>query len=275
MTYQQIQEAIIAKKSFLCVGLDSDLSKLPMHLPQNTEGILTFNKAIIEATLPFAIAYKINTAFYEALGAKGWKVMEKTLELLPKNVFKIADAKRGDIGNTSKLYAKAFFETLNFDALTITPYMGEDSVTPFLEYENKWVILLALTSNIGSKDFEMLKLSNHRYLYEEIMLKSQQWANYHQMMYVVGATQTEKIQEIRQLTPKHFLLVPGVGTQGGCLEKVIQYGTNDAGGLLINVSRDILFASQGKDFAEKAHRQAEFWQKQMNEKFASIPKKND
>ncbi|WP_448530145.1 orotidine-5'-phosphate decarboxylase [Raineya sp.] len=263
MTYQQIQEAITAKKSFLCVGLDSDLSKLPTHLPQNAEGILTFNKAIIEATLPFAIAYKINTAFYEALGAEGWKVMEKTLELLPKNVFKIADAKRGDIGNTSKLYAKAFFETLAFDALTIAPYMGEDSVSPFLEYENKWVILLALTSNVGSKDFEMLKLSNYRYLYEEVMLKSQEWADHHKMMYVVGATQTEKIQEIRRLAPNHFLLVPGVGTQGGDLEKVIEYGTNEAGGLLINVSRDILFASQAKDFAEKAYQRAEFWQKQM------------
>lgn len=265
MTYQQIQEAIIAKKSFLCVGLDSDLSKLPTHLPQNAEGILTFNKAIIEATLPFAIAYKINTAFYEALGAEGWKVMEKTLELLPKNVFKIADAKRGDIGNTSKLYAKAFFETLAFDALTIAPYMGEDSVSPFLEYENKWVILLALTSNVGSKDFEMLKLSNYRYLYEEVMLKSQEWADHHKMMYVVGATQTEKIQEIRRLAPNHFLLVPGVGTQGGDLEKVITCGTNEAGGLLINVSRDILFASQGNDFAEKAHQRAEFWQKQMKQ----------
>lgn len=274
MNYKQIQKAIQAKKSFLCVGLDSDVNKLPASLPKNATGMLAFNKAIIEATLPFAIAYKINTAFYEALGAEGWQVMEKTLEFLPKDVFKIADAKRGDIGNTSKLYAKAFFETLTFDALTIAPYMGEDSVKPFLEYENKWVILLALTSNIGNQDFEMLKLSNGRYLYEEVLLKSQEWANHEKMMYVVGATQSEKFQEIRKLAPRHFLLVPGVGTQGGNLERVIEYGKNEAGGLLINISRDILFASQANDFAEKAYQKAEFWQKQMREKLTSVFQKN-
>ncbi|MDW8296074.1 MAG: orotidine-5'-phosphate decarboxylase [Raineya sp.] len=263
MNYEQIQYLTESKKSFLCVGLDTDLSKLPTSLPKNAEGMLQFNKAIIEATLPFAVAYKINTAFYEALGAEGWNVMEKTLKFLPKNIFKIADAKRGDIGNTSKLYAKAFFENLNFDAITVSPYMGEDSVKPFLEYENKWTILLALTSNLGSQDFEMQKLANGHFLYEEVLQKSQQWATHKQMMYVVGATQAEKLQEIRKIVPNHFLLIPGIGSQGGDLQKVIEYGKTKFGGLLINVSRDILYASQDNDFAEKAYLKAEFWQKQM------------
>ncbi|MCS6795602.1 MAG: orotidine-5'-phosphate decarboxylase [Raineya sp.] len=263
MNYEQIQYLTESKKSFLCVGLDTDLSKLPTSLPKNAEGMLQFNKAIIEATLPFAVAYKINTAFYEALGAEGWNVMEKTLKFLPKNIFKIADAKRGDIGNTSKLYAKAFFENLNFDAITVSPYMGEDSVKPFLEYENKWTILLALTSNLGSQDFEMQKLANGHFLYEEVLQKSQQWATHKQMMYVVGATQAERLQEIRKIVPNHFLLIPGIGSQGGDLQKVIEYGKTKFGGLLINVSRDILYASQDNDFAEKAYLKAEFWQKQM------------
>lgn len=263
MKFQQISSEIYKKQSFLCVGLDSDLDKLPSVFPKNAQGILDFNKAIIQATLPFAVAYKINTAFYEILGSKGWNAMEKTLQLLPSSVFKIADAKRGDIGNTSQMYAKAFFETLPFDAITLNPYMGKDSIEPFLNYPNKWAILLALTSNPSNKDFELKKLDNNRYLYEEVIIKSQAWANQEKIMYVVGATQAERIQQIRQLIPGHFLLVPGIGLQGGDLQKVIQYGKTNFGGLLINISRDILFASSQSDFAEQAFQRAQFWQKQM------------
>ncbi|MBL4623695.1 MAG: orotidine-5'-phosphate decarboxylase, partial [Flavobacteriales bacterium] len=241
MTRQELVSQIKAKKSFLCVGLDTDINKIPKHLLDTEDPIFEFNKAIIDATKDVAIAYKPNLAFYESLGSKGWMSLEKTIEYIPDNIFTIADAKRGDIGNTSKLYARAFFENMNFDSVTVAPYMGHDSVGPFLEFDNKWVILLALTSNEGALDFQFLQLDvDKRKLHEKVLLTSQNWGTIENMMYVVGATRGESIGEIRKLVPDHFLLVPGVGSQGGNLEEVAKYGLNKDCGLLVNSSRGII-----------------------------------
>jgi orotidine-5'-phosphate decarboxylase len=265
-SFESIFRLIYQKRSCLCVGLDPDLQKIPKHLLSEKNPIFEFNKQIIDATYPFAVAYKPNVAFYEALGTKGWETLYKTAEYLPKDTFKIADAKRGDVGNTSKMYAKAFLEEMNFDAITVNPYMGEDCVKPFLEFAGKWVILLALTSNAGSQDFEQQTLQNGRKLYEEVLEKSLQWADSSQMMYVVGATQSQYLQHIRKIVPENFLLVPGVGTQGGNLQEVMQFGMNENVGLLINSSREVLYAGEGKDFAQKAAQKA----KEMQELIAEF-----
>lgn len=262
-SFEDITKVIRQKNSCLCVGLDPDLQKIPKHLLQEKDPIFEFNKQIIDATYPFAVAYKPNTAFYEAMGAKGWETLYKTAEYLPKDTFKIADAKRGDIGNTSQMYAKAFFEQMSFDAITVAPYMGEDSVKPFLQFSNKWVILLALTSNTGSIDFEQETLQNDKKLFEAVIEKSQKWADFTKMMYVVGATQTQYLEHIRRIAPKNFLLVPGIGEQGGHLEEVMRLGLNEDIGLLINSSRDIIYASQDQDFAEKAAQKAKQIQEKM------------
>jgi orotidine-5'-phosphate decarboxylase len=251
MTRAQLHEQIKKKSSCLCVGLDTDLLKIPSHLKSASDPVFEFNKQIIDATHEFCVAYKPNVAFYEALGPRGWESLQKTLDYIPKDIFTIADAKRGDIGNTSALYARAFFEQMNFDSLTVAPYMGEDSVKPFL-LKDKWVILLAHTSNSGSNDFQTLEVASQRKLYEEVILKSQQWASADQLMFVVGATHPEKIKSIRALAPEHFFLVPGIGAQGGDLELVMKHGMNDQCGLLINSARDIIYASGDKDFAKKA-----------------------
>lgn len=256
------------KGSFLCVGLDSDINKIPQHLLTADDPVFEFNKAIIDATAPYCVAYKPNLAFYEATGAQGWITLEKTITYLKENYpdqFIIADAKRGDIGNTSKLYARSFFEHLDVDALTVAPYMGEDSVTPFLGYEGKWVILLALTSNKGSHDFQFIESTDGKRLFEQVMLTSQKWAGSDEMMYVVGATQGKMFEDIRRVAPNHFLLVPGVGAQGGSLEEVARYGLNSDCGLLVNSSRGIIFASNGTDFAEAAAAEAEKLQQQMSD----------
>ena len=267
MTRQELFQLIQKKRSFLCVGLDSDLSKIPDHLKSQDDPVFEFNKQIIEQTHPFAIAYKPNLAFYESLGSKGWQSLEKTITLLKGlDVFTIADAKRGDIGNTSKMYAKAFFENLDFDAVTVAPYMGVDSVSPFLEYPNKWVILLALTSNKGAFDFQFaVNKDTSARLFEEVITKSQQWATAENMMYVVGATQANMLADIRKIAPDHFLLVPGVGAQGGSLEEVAKYGLNNHCGLIVNSSREIIFGSNGKDFAEKAGQKAKELQLKMEQ----------
>src|SRR4249919_3231435 len=225
MTRQHLIDQIQLKKSFLCVGLDTDLSKIPPHLQSHPDAIVEFNKQIIDATKDLCVAYKINTAFYEAIGLKGWEAMEKTVNYIPKEHFTIADAKRGDIGNTSSQYAKAFFETLNFDSITVAPYMGEDSIRPFMEYENKFVIVLGLTSNKGAKDFELQKMGTE-FLYEKVIKKVAEWGTPENLMFVVGATQTEELSNIRKIIPDHFLLVPGVGTQGGSLKEVSVHGLN-------------------------------------------------
>lgn len=256
MTRQDIYQQIQQKESYLCVGLDADIRRIPKHLLQYDDPIFEFNKQIIDATKDLCIAYKPNIAFYEAMGAKGWLSLEKTLDYIPDEHFTIADAKRGDIGNTSRLYAKAFFETMNFDAVTVAPYMGEDSVKPFLEFEDKWVILLALTSNKGSQDFQMTPQENEQPLYEKVMRKAQTWGTPENLMFVVGATHPEKFEEIRQIAPDNFLLVPGVGAQGGDLEGLSHYGLNNLGGLLVNSSRGIIFAGEGEDFGEQARKAA-------------------
>ncbi len=247
---------ILQLESYLCVGLDTDPTRLPTHLRHKPEGILIFNKAIIEATQALCVSYKINTAFYEAQGTAGWEMMEKTLKMIPKDKLIIADAKRGDIGNTAQAYAQAFFEEFSFDALTIAPYMGEDSVKPFLANPDKWAILLALTSNQGSQDFQMLRLKTGELLYEKVLEKAATWGSAEQMMFVVGATQAALLPRIRRIVPGHFLLVPGVGAQGGSLEDVSKYGMNAQVGLLINASRSILYASSGEDYAEAARAEA-------------------
>jgi len=254
MTREELFQLIRRKKSFLCVGLDSDLSKIPEVLKNSDDPIFEFNKLIIKHTHDSAIAFKTNLAFYESLGVQGWQSLEKTIEFLKGfDVLTIADAKRGDIGNTSKMYAKAFFEKLDFDAVTVAPYMGTDSVSPFLEYANKWVILLALTSNKGAFDFQFSKnQETSRKLFEEVIIRSQQWGNPENMMYVVGATQANMLADIRKIAPNHFLLVPGVGAQGGSLEEVAKFGLNDQCGLIVNSSREVIFASKEDDFAEKA-----------------------
>lgn len=268
MTKQELFDQIKQKKSFLCVGLDSDLKKIPSHLLDSEDPVFEFNKAIIDATLPFTVAYKPNIAFYEALGSKGWDTLKKTLEYIPDNCFTIADAKRGDIGNTSGLYARAFFDKnssgLSFDSVTVAPYMGADSVLPFLEFQNKWVILLALTSNTGSEDFQKMKMESGEFLYEKVLEQSKKWGGPEQLMYVVGATQTQSLTEIRKIVPENFLLIPGVGAQGGSLAEVSEYGMNSECGLLVNSSRAIIYASNGHDFAEKAAEEAEKVQKEMS-----------
>ena len=265
MTREELFSQIKLKRSFLCVGLDPDLEKMPASLNGN---LFEFNKAIIDATAQYAIAFKPNMAFYEVQGASGITAFEDTVAYIRAHypdIFIIADAKRGDIGNTSKMYARSFFETMDVDALTVAPYMGEDSVGPFLEYEGKWVILLALTSNPGSKDFQLFSDSQGQRLCEQVITKSQQWAGPEKMMYVVGATRGEKFKDIRRLAPHHFLLVPGVGAQGGSLEEVCKYGMNEECGLLVNSSRGIIYASQGVDFAEAAAQSARQLQLQMKE----------
>ena len=263
MTRNQLVEQIRQKKSYLCVGLDTDISKIPAHLQLKHDAVFEFNKQIIDATKDLCVAYKINTAFYEALGLKGWEAMIKTLNYIPHSHFKIADAKRGDIGNTSSQYARAFFETLHFDAITIAPYMGEDSVKPFLEFENKWAIVLALTSNTGSKDFEQLELTGGALLYENVINKVSSWGNTGNLMFVIGATKASELQDIRKIIPDHFLLVPGVGFQGGSLKEVSNYGLNKDCGLLVNVSRAIIYAGEGENFASEARAIAMQYQEEM------------
>jgi orotidine-5'-phosphate decarboxylase len=278
MTRQQLVEQIFSKRTYLCVGLDTDLTKIPKHLLSASDPIFEFNKQIIDATKDFCVAYKINTAFYEAEGLKGWEAMEKTVSYIPSSHFKIADAKRGDIGNTSSQYAKAFFETLNFDAITVAPYMGEDSVKPFLEYKDKWTILLGLTSNPGARNFELLKITKRienldegmhirkqeeSYLYEMVLQTASHWGTGDNLMFVVGATQAEEFVNIRKLTPNHFYLVPGVGAQGGSLKEISEKAMTSDCGLLVNASRAVIYASAGEDFAEAAHKAANEYADEM------------
>lgn len=274
MNKQELFENIKRKKSFLCVGLDTDIKKIPEHLLKEEDPIFAFNKAIIDATAPYCIAYKPNLAFYECFGLKGWMAFEKTIKYIKTNYpdqFIIADAKRGDIGNTSSMYARSFFgEELNIDSITVAPYMGEDSVTPFLSYEGKWVILLALTSNKGSQDFQLTTDKNGERLFEKVLCKSQQWGNDENMMYVVGATQGRMFEDIRKIAPNHFLLVPGVGAQGGSLEEVCKYGMNSTCGLIVNSSRAIIYAGHDENFAKAAAEEALKVQQQMEKELRNI-----
>lgn len=273
MNKQQLIDNIRAKHSFLCVGLDTDLKKVPAHLLNEEDPIFAFNKAIVDATAPYCVAYKPNLAFYECYGLKGWAALEKTVKYIKENYpdqFIIADAKRGDIGNTSSMYARSLFGEMDFDSITVAPYMGEDSVTPFLQYEGKWVILLALTSNKGSHDFQLTTDAQGERLFEKVLRTSQQWAEDKQMMYVVGATQGSLFADIRKVAPKHFLLVPGVGAQGGSLQDVCKYGMTDECGLLVNSSRGIIFADNTENFAAVAGEKAHELQQQMQEELAKI-----
>ena len=278
MTREQLTKAIFAKKSYLCVGLDTDVNKIPAYLGSDTEAVFRFNKEIIDATEDICVAYKINTAFYEVMGAVGWEIMERTVNYIPDTHFKIADAKRGDIGNTSSQYAKAFFETMNFDAITVTPYMGEDSVKPFLEYENKWAIVLALTSNAGASDFELQRIvmemddleegmhtrkNKISYLYENVLHASSRWGSPDNLMFVVGATQANQMVNIRKIIPDNFLLVPGVGFQGGSLKEVSKQAMTKDCGILVNVSRAIIYASETENFAKEARVIALQYQNEM------------
>lgn len=271
MTRQQLVEQIFSKKTYLCVGLDTDLTKIPAYLQSHPDAIFEFNKQIVDATKDHCVSYKINTAFYEAEGLKGWEALEKTVSYIPSTHFKIADAKRGDIGNTSAQYAKAFFGTMNFDAITVAPYMGEDSIKPFLEYRDKWTIVLGLTSNKGAKDFELQKVlhqtrtgveaaelaldaGSHKteYLYENVLRTVSEWGTTENTMFVIGATQADELVNIRNITPNHFYLVPGVGAQGGSLKEISEKAMTGDCGLLVNVSRAIIYASEKEDFAEEA-----------------------
>lgn len=263
MTKKELVESIQSKQSYLCVGLDSDIEKLPKGFPKTAQGVIDFNKAIIDATVEYCVSYKVNTAFYESLGVKGWQAMEETLAHIPSSHFTIADAKRGDIGNTSAQYAKTFFEVLPFDAITVAPYMGKDSIEPFLAYTNKCTIVLGLTSNEGSQNFEQQKLASGQYLYESVLEQVASWGTADQMMFVVGATKAKELESIRKIIPAHFILVPGVGAQGGSLEEVTKYGKNKEVGLLINASRAIIFASNENDFAEKAAQVAKQYAQEM------------
>jgi orotidine-5'-phosphate decarboxylase len=266
MDLKHIIEQIKTKKSFLCVGLDSDITKLPQHLKNIKQPVLEFNKAIIDATVPYSIAFKPNLAFYESRGLQGWQDLEDTVNYIKQNypdIFLIADAKRGDIGNTSKMYAEAFFNQLPFDAITVAPYMGADSVLPFLEFKNKFVILLALTSNSGASDFQYFSDHNNKPLYSEVIKKSSLWGSKGNMMFVVGATKASLLVNIREVAPEHFLLVPGVGAQGGSLEDVAKYGMTKDCGLIVNASRSILFASSKNDYIEKAIAETKSMQTQM------------
>ena len=266
MTRKELVHQIITKRTFLCVGLDTDIKKIPKHLLTEASPLFVFNKAIIDATAPYCVAFKPNLAFYESLGVSGMAAFERTVRYIRKyypSHFIIADAKRGDIGNTSTMYARTFFEEYDIDSLTVAPYMGEDSVSPFLDYDGKWVILLALTSNRGSNDFQLMEGNDGEKLFERVLRISQQWAGPDKMMYVVGATQGEKFSEIRRLAPDHFLLVPGVGAQGGSLHEVCRYGMIADCGLLVNSSRGIIYASTGEDFAEAAGAAAKTLQEEM------------
>jgi orotidine-5'-phosphate decarboxylase len=266
MNYLELFEQIRRKRSFLCVGLDSDINKIPAHLLSGDDPIFDFNRAIVDATAKYTVAYKPNVAFYESEGAKGWISLEKTVKYIRQNypeIFVIADAKRGDIGNTSNLYARAFFSNMDVDAVTVAPYMGEDSVSPFLAYDNKWVVLLALTSNKGADDFQYHTEKDER-LFERVLNLSQQWADNTKMMYVVGATRAEMLQDIRKIVPEHFLLVPGVGAQGGSLQEVAKYGMNEHCGLLVNSSRGIIFASRDENFADIAAEKSKEMQQEMD-----------
>lgn len=266
MNKQQLFEHICRKKSFLCVGLDTDIKKIPQHLLQNDDPIFAFNKAIIDATADLCVAYKPNLAFYESLGIEGWKAFEKTVRYIKENYpdqFIIADAKRGDIGNTSEMYARSFFEHLDIDSVTVAPYMGEDSVKPFLNYPGHWVIVLGLTSNKGSQDFQFSTDNNGERLFEKVLRVTQNWATDDQLMFVVGATQGKLFTDVRRIAPDHFLLVPGVGAQGGSLQEVARYGMNDRCGLLVNSSRGIIYADKSESFADAARREAEKIQQEM------------
>lgn len=266
MTRKELIASIQRKRSFLCVGLDTDIKKIPAHLLQEEDPVFAFNKAIIDATAPYCVAYKPNLAFYESMGVKGWIAFEKTVSYLRENYpdqFIIADAKRGDIGNTSAMYARTFFEEMDLDAVTVAPYMGEDSVTSFLGYEGKWVILLALTSNKGSHDFQLTEDAQGEKLFEKVLRKSQEWAGNDQMMYVVGATQGKAFEDIRRIAPNHFLLVPGIGAQGGSLEEVCKYGMTSECGLIVNSSRAIIYADATESFAQVAGEKAREVQAQM------------
>jgi orotidine-5'-phosphate decarboxylase len=279
MNRQQLVDQIFSKKAYLCVGLDTDIAKIPRHLLSSPDPIFEFNKQIIDATKDFCVSYKINTAFYEAQGLKGWEAMEKTVNYIPSTHFKIADAKRGDIGNTSSQYAKAFFETMNFDAITVAPYMGEDSVKPFLEYKNKWTILLGLTSNPGAADFELQTITKkietldegmhtrrqeETYLYETVLETASHWGTEENLMFVIGATQADEFTNIRALTPNHFYLVPGVGAQGGSLKEISEKAMIKDCGLLVNASRAVIYASSGEDFADAAAKVAKEYADEMS-----------
>jgi len=270
MTRQQLVDQIFKKQSYLCVGLDTDITKIPKHLLNEADPVFSFNKAIINATKDLCVSYKINTAFYEALGVKGWEAMEKTVRYIGDEHFKIADAKRGDIGNTSSQYAKAFFESMPFDAVTIAPYMGEDSVRPFLQYEGKWAIVLGLTSNKGAKDFELLKTVNtdtnqSDFLYEKVLQTISCWGTAENLMFVVGATQSDEFTNIRRISPNHFYLVPGLGAQGGSLKEISERAMIKDCGILVNSSRAIIYASEKEDFAEEARTIAQQYQFEMKE----------
>ncbi|WP_455071558.1 orotidine-5'-phosphate decarboxylase [Prevotella melaninogenica] len=275
MNRQQLINEIFTKKTFLCVGLDTDINKIPAHLKNEDDPIFAFNKAIIDATAPYCVAYKPNLAFYECYGLKGMLAFEKTIQYIKENYpnhFIIADAKRGDIGNTSKMYAQTFFEEYNLDSVTVAPYMGEDSVKPFLEYAGKWVILLALTSNKGSHDFQLTEDNQGERLFEKVLKKSQEWGTTENLMYVVGATQGKMFEDIRRMAPEHFLLVPGVGAQGGSLQEVCKYGMTKDCGLLVNSSRGIIYASTDTDFAEVAAVKAKELQEEMAVELEHIAK---
>lgn len=275
MNRQQLINEIFTKKTFLCVGLDTDINKIPAHLKNEDNPIFAFNKAIIDATAPYCVAYKPNLAFYECYGLKGMLAFEKTIQYIKENHpnhFIIADAKRGDIGNTSKMYAQTFFEEYNLDSVTVAPYMGEDSVKPFLEYDGKWVILLALTSNKGSHDFQLTEDNQGERLFEKVLKKSQEWGTTENLMYVVGATQGKMFEDIRRIAPEHFLLVPGVGAQGGSLQEVCKYGMTKDCGLLVNSSRGIIYASTDTDFAEVAAVKAKELQEEMAVELERIAK---
>ncbi len=263
MNRQELISQIKKKRSFLCVGLDADIKKIPTHLLELKDPIFEFNKQIIDATKDLCVAYKPNIAFYESMGVRGWDSLERTLNYIPKEIFTIADAKRGDIGNTSSMYAKAFFENLSFDAATVAPYMGSDSITPFLEFNDKWAIVLALTSNKGGLDFQKIEGENGKQLFEQVLETSKEWGTDENMMYVVGATRVEKLLQIRTIVPHHFLLVPGVGAQGGSIKDVAKYGMNSDCGLLVNSSRGVIYAGNGVDFAEKAKAEAKKLQQEM------------
>jgi len=264
MTRKQLTEQIFRKRSYLCVGLDTDPEKIPNHLKGHTDAVFEFNKAIIDATQDLCVAYKINTAFYEAQGVKGWEVMERTLQYIPKDIFTIADAKRGDIGNTSSQYARAFFETIPFDSITVAPYMGEDSIRPFQSYEGKWAIVLGLTSNAGAMDFEMQTFVDGDHLYEKVLSTVAGWGTPENTMFVIGATQASSFRTVRAITPHHFYLVPGVGTQGGSLKDISEIALIKDCGLLVNVSRAIIFASEKEDFAAEARAIAQQYQYEMD-----------
>jgi len=262
MTRKELVHQISSKQSYLCVGLDTDIEKIPKHLLSATDPIFEFNKAIIDATADYCVSYKINTAFYEALGVKGWQALDKTVNYISKNHFKIADAKRGDIGNTSTQYAKAFFEAMPFDSVTVAPYMGEDSIQPFLEFNGKWAIVLGLTSNAGAADFELQRMGSEL-LYERVLRSVICWGNPENLMFVVGATQPDQFETIREITPDYFYLVPGVGAQGGSLKEISEKAMIKDCGLLVNASRAIIYASADKNFAERAGEEAKKYQQEM------------